>query len=84
MSVQYDENGTPRKAPLSLQVDLSKFSPATDEEKRQQEQASLNKVNDSFKKIIITGEECIVHRNNYGITTMSIYDFLLQPNALEL
>lgn len=55
-----------------------------DEEKRQNEQAPLTKVNDSFKKIIITGEECLVHRNEQGITTMSIYDFLLNPNALEL
>ena len=55
-----------------------------DEEKQQNEQAPLTKVNDSFKKIIITGEECLVHRNEQGITTMSIYDFLLNPNALEL
>ena len=55
-----------------------------DEEKQQNEQAPLTKVNDSFKKIIITGEECLVHRNERGITTMSIYDFLLNPNALEL
>ncbi|MBR4147722.1 MAG: ATP-binding protein [Bacteroidales bacterium] len=54
------------------------------EEKRQQEMVSLTKVNDSFKKIVITGEEGIVHRNEYGITTMSIYDFLLNPLSLEL
>ena len=54
------------------------------EEKRQQEMASLTKVNDSFKKIVITGEEGIVHRNEYGITTMCIYDFLLNPLSLEL
>ena len=55
-----------------------------DEEKQQNEQTPLTKVNDSFKKIIITGEEGLVHRNEQGITTMSIYDFLLNPNALEL
>ena len=55
-----------------------------DEEKQQNEQAPLTKVNDSFKKIIITGEESLVHHNEQGITTMSIYDFLLNPNALEL
>lgn len=54
------------------------------EEKRQQKMASLTKVNDSFKKIVITGEEGIVHRNEYGITTMCIYDFLLNPLSLEL
>lgn len=54
------------------------------DEKVAQEQASLLKVNDSFKKIIVLGEECLVHRNEHGITTMSIYDFLLNENSLEL
>lgn len=54
------------------------------EEKRQQEQASLLGVRDSFKKIIITGEESIIHRSEQGITTMSIYDFLLNPESLDL
>ena len=54
------------------------------EEKRQQERASLLKVNDSFKKIIVTGEEGLVHRSEEGITTMSICDFLLNPNSIDL
>ena len=31
------ENGMPKKAPLSAQIDLSKFTPATEDEKRQQD-----------------------------------------------
>lgn len=54
------------------------------DEKLRQEQASLLNVRDSFKKIIITGEEGLIHRNEQGITTMSIYDFLLNPDSLEL
>ena len=54
------------------------------EEKVAQEQASLLRVGDSFKKIIVLGEECLVHRNEHGITIMSIYDFLLNENSLEL
>lgn len=54
------------------------------EEKREQERASLLKVNDSFKKIIIIGEESPVIRDEAGITTISIYDFLLKDNSLEL
>ncbi len=34
---KYNENGTPKKNPLSLQINLQKFEKATDEEKRQQE-----------------------------------------------
>lgn len=54
------------------------------EEKREQERASLLKVDDSFKKIIIIGEESPVIRDEAGITTISIYDFLLKDNSLEL
>lgn len=35
--VRYNENGIPKKAPFSLQVDLTRFQPATEEEKRQQD-----------------------------------------------
>lgn len=61
----------------------SAFSMPT-EEKRNQEKASLLNVNDSFKKIIVVKDVVNVTRDEYGITTMSIYDFLLQDNSLEL
>ncbi len=54
------------------------------DEKTRQERASLLKVDDSFKKIIIIGEESPVIRDESGITTISIYDFLLKDNSLEL
>ena len=55
-----------------------------DEQKIKQEEASLRNVDDSFKKIIIVGDNIIVRRNEAGITTMGIYDFLLKENSLEL
>ena len=61
----------------------SAFSMPT-EEKRLQEKASLVNVNDSFKKIIIVKDVVNVTRDEDGITTMSIYDFLLKENSLEL
>jgi hypothetical protein len=91
--VSRDENGKQVRSQLEIDFVCNQGSKRyyiqsafrmNDEEKRQNEQASLTKVNDSFKKIIITGEEGLVHRNEQGITTMSIYDFLLNPNALEL
>jgi hypothetical protein len=54
------------------------------EEKRMQEKASLINVNDSFKKIIVVKDVVNVTRDEDGITTMSIYDFLLKENSLEL
>lgn len=55
-----------------------------DEDKIRQEEASLRNVDDSFKKIIVVGSNIIIRRNEAGITTMGIYDFLLKENSLEL
>ena len=55
-----------------------------DDEKVRQEENSLRNIDDSFKKIIILGESTPVIRNEYGITIISIYDFLLNENSLEL
>lgn len=54
------------------------------EEKVRQEEASLKLIDDSFKKIIILGEYTPVLQNQSGITIISIYDFLLKENSLEL
>jgi predicted AAA+ superfamily ATPase len=54
-----------------------------DEEKQKQEEASLLNIDDSFKKIIIVGEDIPVLRNEAGITTLGIYDFLLNDNSLD-
>lgn len=55
-----------------------------DEDKIRQEEASLRNVDDSFKKIIVVGSDIIIRRNEAGITTMGIFDFLLRENSLEL
>lgn len=52
------------------------------DEKIQQEQTPLLKIKDSFKKIIILGEDIHVRRDDAGITTMGIYDFLLDAESL--
>ena len=52
--------------------------------KIKQEEASLRNIDDSFKKIIIIGEYTPVLHNESGITIISIYDFLLKDNSLEL
>ena len=48
-----------------------------DKEKVEQEQASLLKVSDGFKKIIISGDRFRSNYNDDGILIMSIFDFLL-------
>lgn len=53
-------------------------------EKQIQEKTSLINVADSFKKIIIVKDIVNVKRDEMGIVTMSIYDFLLKENSLDL
>lgn len=53
-------------------------------EKVDQEQASLIKVNDSFKKIIVVSGNTPLWRNEQGITIMNLYEFLLNENSLDL
>ena len=91
--VTKDENGKQQRS--SLEVDFvcnlgskryyiqSAYRMESDEKMRQ-ERASLLRVDDSFKKIIVIGEESPVIRDESGITTLGIYDFLLKDNSLEL
>lgn len=55
-----------------------------DQEKIDQEQASLIHIPDSFKKIIVVGGSTPICRNEKGITIMGIYDFMLNENSLDL
>ena len=43
----------------------------------------LLKINDAFKKIIIVKDYIKRTRNENGIITMSIFDFLLDPDSLD-
>lgn len=54
-----------------------------DEEKRSQEIRPFRKIDDSFKKIVITKDIVPTHYDEYGILTLNIYDFLLNPKSLE-
>jgi hypothetical protein len=51
--------------------------------KEQQESASLLNIDDSFKKIIIVKDYIKPKRNEYGIVTMGIIDFLLDIDSLD-
>ena len=55
-----------------------------DEEKRKQEMGSLLRINDSFKKIIIIKDDIKPWRDENGILTMGLLDFLMNADSLEL
>ena len=88
-----DENG--KRQTKRLEVDFvcnkgnqryyiqSAFSIPT-KKKMEQEQASLDRIDDSFKKIIVTQDRVKLWRNEKGYVIMNILDFLLKENSLEL
>ena len=59
----------------------SAFKLPTDEKKEQEERPLLN-INDSFKKIIITGENIKSKTDEKGILTIGLLDFLLDEKCI--
>ena len=53
------------------------------DEKVRQEKMSLLNIDDSFKKIIVVKGPAMLKRDNDGVVTMSIFDFLLNENSLD-
>ena len=53
------------------------------EEKMIQEIRPFLKINDSFKKIVITSNTPKPFYDENGILMMSVFDFLLNPESLE-
>lgn len=87
-----DARGAYRRAQLEIDFICNKGSQRLyiqsafaleNEAKVQQEERSLKKVDDSFKKVIITKEGFAPHYNEDGILMMNVYDFLLDPNSLS-
>lgn len=54
-----------------------------DEAKRTQETRPFRKIDDSFRKILITRDIIRPYYDDFGILTMNIFDFLLDPVSLE-
>ena len=55
-----------------------------DKEKMEQEQRPLVNTGDGFKKIIITKDAVAPLYNDEGILVMSVFDFLLNPDSMEI
>ncbi len=87
-----DEAGKSRRVQLEIDFVCNKGSKRyyvqsafalPTQEKRDQECRSLLKVDDSFKKIIVTKEGPSPYYNEDGILSMNVFDFLLDPNSLS-
>ena len=54
------------------------------EEKQQQEVRPLRAVGDSFKKIVVVKDDILLRRDDYGIVTLGLRQFLTDENSLNL
>jgi len=54
-----------------------------DEQKRIQETKPFTKIDDSFKKILITRDIVPSQYDDRGILTINVYDFLLDPSVID-
>lgn len=56
----------------------------SDEEKRKQETNSLNRVSDSFKKIVVVRDDILPWHDEQGILYIGIEEFLLNESAIDM
>ncbi len=54
-----------------------------DDEKRRQETASLRRIEDSFPKIIVVRDDITPWRDDNGILTIGLFDFLMGRDSLD-
>lgn len=89
-----DKNGHSIYAPKSLEVDfianlgskkyyIQSALSMESYEKKEQEKKSLYYIDDSFKKIVITRNGLKVTRDEKGIVTMDLFEFLLNDDSLD-
>jgi len=91
----YASSGEGKRTKRQLEVDFiatsgsqkyyvqSAFS-MSDPDKARQEERPLLSIGDSFKKIIVIRENIKARRNEDGILTIGIYNFLLDADSLNL
>lgn len=93
--IKYDtnENGNSIRKQLEIDFVCNKGSKRyyiqsayaiPDQAKMEQEQRSLMLTGDFFKRIIITKDTPAPYYNENGVLIMSVYDFLLNENSLDI
>ena len=93
--IQYDTNEKGNSVRKQLEIDfvcnkgskryyIQSAYAIPDQAKMEQEQRSLMLTGDFFKRIIITKDTPAPHYNENGVLIMSIYDFLLNENSLDI
>lgn len=92
---KFVKNGNGKNTSVLLEVDFvcnkgnkryyiqSAYS-IPDMNKMEQEQASFDRINDSFKKIIIVQDNVAPWYNEKGYLVINILDFLQNPDSLDI
>ena len=90
---KWGSNAEQKKVRLSLEVDFivnrgaeriyiqSAYRLPTDDKEAQEKRSLLN-TGDSFRKIIIVGEDIKQKKDEQGIVTMGLFEFLLNPASI--
>ena len=88
-----DENKKSKRSQLEIDFVANKGSKkyyiqsaltVSEEEKRKQEVRSLNRVGDSFKKIVVVKDNIIPWHDDDGILYIGIEQFLLDETAMDM
>lgn len=93
--IQYDTNEKGNSVRRQLEIDfvcnkgskryyIQSAYAIPDQAKMEQEQRSLMLTGDFFKRIIITKDTPAPHYNENGVLIISVYDFLLDENSLDI
>jgi len=90
-----DPNGNEKKIRVQLEVDfvinrgsqryyIQSALNVDSQEKLEQETNSLNRIDDSFRKIVVIKDDIIPWHDEKGILYIGIQEFLLNENAIDL
>lgn len=88
-----DKNGTAKRVQYEIdfvanQGDIRYYIQSAldipDDAKMAQETESFNRIDDSFKKVLIVGRNIMPYRNAKGYLIIGIYDFLLRKDSLAI
>lgn len=93
--IQYDTNEKGNRIRKQLEIDfvcnkgskryyIQSAYAIPDQAKMEQEQRSLMLTGDFFKRMIITKDTPAPYYNEKGVLIMSVYDFLLDENSLDI
>ncbi|MCQ2966670.1 MAG: ATP-binding protein [Alphaproteobacteria bacterium] len=78
LEIDFVVNQSSKRFYIQSAFEMSNF------EKMEQEKKSLKKIMDGFKKIILVQQDIKLSRDEYGIVTMGVLDFLLNKDSLNL